>query len=165
METKIYINNKIGSKWKEMAMKRFGYGKGSISKAAEEALTFWVAREEKVSDTIAKLEELAKKEGIEALLLFGSYARKEIYSDIDIAVVVKENVDKINLLIKFTEITPTNPKFDFLIFNDIELRIKSRILSECVVLYSKNISKMLDISADVILEWSDKKPILNTSLV
>jgi len=166
MESKIYIDNKLRDKWREIAMKRFGYGKGSISKAAEEALTFWIFKEERISNIIAKLKELAKKErGIEALLLFGSYARKEIYNDIDIALVIKENVDKINLLVKFTDIAPVNPKFDFSIFNDLELCIKSRILSECIVLYSKDSRRMLDISANVILEWSDKKQILNASLV
>jgi len=36
MDTKIYINDKLAERWRELAMKRFGYGRGSISKAAEE---------------------------------------------------------------------------------------------------------------------------------
>ena len=35
MNTKIYINDRLALKWKELAMKRFGYGRGSISKAAQ----------------------------------------------------------------------------------------------------------------------------------
>ena len=34
------------AKFRELAMKKFGYGKGSISKALEEALNTWIALHE-----------------------------------------------------------------------------------------------------------------------
>ncbi len=52
MNTKIYINDRLGLKWKKLAMKRFGYGRGSISKAAEEALAMWVENEDIITSII-----------------------------------------------------------------------------------------------------------------
>ena len=36
------ISGEVEDKFRELAMKRFGYGKGSISKALEEALRQWI---------------------------------------------------------------------------------------------------------------------------
>jgi len=36
------IPKKIEQKFRKLAMKKFGYGKGSLSKALEEALLYWI---------------------------------------------------------------------------------------------------------------------------
>ena len=36
------ISKEIEDKFRELAMKKFGYGKGSLSKALEEALRYWI---------------------------------------------------------------------------------------------------------------------------
>jgi hypothetical protein len=36
------IPKKVEQKFRELAMKKFGYGKGSLSKALEEALLKWI---------------------------------------------------------------------------------------------------------------------------
>jgi hypothetical protein len=36
------ISPELENKFREMAMKKFGYGKGSLSKALEEALYIWI---------------------------------------------------------------------------------------------------------------------------
>lgn len=41
------INKELEGKFRELAMKRFGYTKGSLQKAVEEAISMWVARVEK----------------------------------------------------------------------------------------------------------------------
>lgn len=37
------INEKLERRFRELAMKRFGYGKGALKKAAEEAILMWVS--------------------------------------------------------------------------------------------------------------------------
>lgn len=46
MSLRIQIDAKIERKFREVAMKRFGYGKGSLSKAAQEAIISWVSNVE-----------------------------------------------------------------------------------------------------------------------
>ena len=43
---KVQIDEKIERKFRELAMKKFGYGKGSISKAAQEAFLRWISEVE-----------------------------------------------------------------------------------------------------------------------
>jgi hypothetical protein len=40
-ELKIYLSKDLNEKFRRMAMSIYGYGRGSISKAAEEALAKW----------------------------------------------------------------------------------------------------------------------------
>ena len=46
MSLRVQIDKKLEHKFRELAMRRFGYSKGSLSKAAEEALTNWVSTQE-----------------------------------------------------------------------------------------------------------------------
>lgn len=39
---RIQLSDKLEKLFREMAMKRYGYGKGSLSRAAEEAIQRWV---------------------------------------------------------------------------------------------------------------------------
>ncbi len=93
MEAKIYIENRLGNKWRELAMKRFGYGKGSISKAAEEAIARGVNETEIISKKLDAIINYSKsKKDVVAVILFGSYARNENnYKDIDIAVLLSND--------------------------------------------------------------------------
>lgn len=43
MSLRVKINQNLERKFREAAMKKFGYGKGALSKAAEEALLKWVS--------------------------------------------------------------------------------------------------------------------------
>lgn len=159
METKIYVSDDIGEKWKELAMKRFGYGRGSISKAAEEALYFWVNREEKIRRMLDDFVSIAKSEAhVSVLMLFGSYARKERYNDIDVAVVVDESVgnrERFSIITKFEERVPDDIKADISVFNPLGLDVKSRILSEGVMLYVRNKEDIYDISSEIIRQNAD----------
>ncbi len=42
-ELKVQVDGEIERKFRELAMRRFGYGKGSLSKAAEEAFAMWIS--------------------------------------------------------------------------------------------------------------------------
>jgi hypothetical protein len=41
VEMKIYLTNKLNERFRKIAMNVFGYGRGSLSRAAEEALAKW----------------------------------------------------------------------------------------------------------------------------
>lgn len=43
MSLRVKINQNLERKFRETAMKKFGYGKGALSKAAEEALLKWIS--------------------------------------------------------------------------------------------------------------------------
>ena len=43
MSLRVQINQKLERKFREVAMRRFGYGKGALSRAAEEAIMKWVS--------------------------------------------------------------------------------------------------------------------------
>ncbi len=160
-ETKIYIDDVIDRKLREEAMSRFGYGRGSISKAVEEAIVQWLRQSDIVKKRLAAMASAAKKEnGVIAVLLFGSYARKEEdYIDIDIAVLLDKNTDKKRILLELVKATgDTEGKmFDVSILNDMPLDIKSKILNEAEVLYVSDKAKLYDYSIDVINNWSDFK--------
>lgn len=47
MTLRVQIDKKLEQKFRELAMKRFGYTKGALSKAAEEAFTQWTSTQEK----------------------------------------------------------------------------------------------------------------------
>ena len=47
MSLRVQIDAKLEQKFRETAMKRFGYGKGALSKAAEQAIINWVSNVEK----------------------------------------------------------------------------------------------------------------------
>ena len=43
MALRVQIDHKLELRFRELAMKRFGYAKGSLSKAAEEAIMKWIS--------------------------------------------------------------------------------------------------------------------------
>jgi len=48
---KVKINSKLEQKFRETAMKRFGYCKGALSKGAEEAILNWISTVENEKTT------------------------------------------------------------------------------------------------------------------
>jgi hypothetical protein len=45
-ELKIYLSDSLSEKFRRIAMSVYGYGRGSLSKAAEEAFTRWCSEHE-----------------------------------------------------------------------------------------------------------------------
>jgi len=45
-ELKIYLSESLNEKFRRIAMSVYGYGRGSLSKAADEALTRWCSEHE-----------------------------------------------------------------------------------------------------------------------
>lgn len=53
---KIYLSDSLNERFRRIAMSVYGYGRGSLSKAAEEAITKWCA-EHDYSETAGKAAE------------------------------------------------------------------------------------------------------------
>lgn len=58
-EMKVKVSDETERKFREAAMRTFGYSKGSISAASEKAFADWVGQNE-----MAAIREMAYKEGI-----------------------------------------------------------------------------------------------------
>lgn len=74
MSLRVQINAKLERRFREAAMKRFGYGKGALSKAAEEAILDLISTLEKEDvnfedDPVAAIEGLIKDVDVDALTL------------------------------------------------------------------------------------------------
>jgi hypothetical protein len=52
---KVQLSEQTERKFREAAMRHFGYGKGALSLAAERALSDWAARERKVERLLADI--------------------------------------------------------------------------------------------------------------
>ena len=57
---KVQIDEKLAKKFREVAMKIFGYSKGSLSKAAEASIRNWI-------DGIEELEEHSPEDSVDAI--------------------------------------------------------------------------------------------------
>ena len=74
MSLRVQINPKVKEKFRETAMKRFGYGKEALSKAAEEAILKWLSTTEKEpanfeGDPVKAIEGLLKDVNIDSVTL------------------------------------------------------------------------------------------------
>src|SRR5712692_10892585 len=59
-ELKVYLSTELDKKFRRIAMSVYGYGRGSLSKAAEEAFSRWCAEHEQATIVSAKPVNLAK---------------------------------------------------------------------------------------------------------
>ena len=74
MSLRVQIDDKLERKFREKAMKKFGYGKGALSKAAEEAILNWLstAGEDSVNfegDPVKAIEGLLKDVNLDSVTL------------------------------------------------------------------------------------------------
>ena len=167
-ETKIYISDEIDKKLRERAMSKFGYGRGSISSAAEEAISQWLLKESVIGNKLKIIKEMAKtdKEMV-AVLLFGSYARKEQnYRDVDVALVLKEDKKSEQKLFDYLKAVNSaeDKLIDIVIFNTLPLEMKKSILNEADILYASNISELYDKSIETIKAWGEYSYMFNIML-
>lgn len=150
---KVYIDDDLDQRIRKIAMERFGYGKGSLSKAVEAAIVQWVASVDNVDKLLKVIEEKAKKdENIIAIYLFGSYANRDKYfNDIDMAFLVKDKT-------KFDRsIYRIDDKLDISVMQDLPLNIQMRIFeSGKLIVVNKN-SELLDYYFECLEKWEDFK--------
>ncbi|SRR5713226_1152265 len=53
-ELKVYLSTELDKKFRRIAMSVYGYGRGSLSKAAEEAFSRWCAEHEQATSVSAE---------------------------------------------------------------------------------------------------------------
>lgn len=166
-ETKIYIPDSLDKRLREHAMRRFGYGKGSISKAAEEALLQWVAKMESIEKRLATIADKAKKDkSVVAVLLFGSYARKEPgFRDVDVAILIEEGAKSFSVLSAYKNLVGADSGIDVSILNDLPLQIKQRVMGDAVPLYVRDTRRLYEYSSDIIIKGSDFRYIYDKVLM
>jgi len=100
-----------------------------------------------VDKTIQQIINRAKKDrSVLAVAVFGSYARKEKYRDIDICVFLKpREYSELVISQKRVEYIPEDERYDVQIFQQLPLYIQKRILSEAQILYCKNEDELYDL--------------------
>lgn len=155
---RIYLPDELDKAFRKMAMEQFGYAKGSISLAAEAAISRWVSQGSYINSQLEEMEERARKDpNILAVFLFGSYARNELnYNDVDIAILLEnDNVNSTEFLPQYTD---EKELFDVSIMNRLPLVIQMRIFTEGKILYCKDKGKVYDFYFKVLEEWEDFKP-------
>jgi hypothetical protein len=54
---KVYLPDELEKKFREAAMKLFGYGRGSLSIASEKAIAYWLAQVSEVLDIAGEVED------------------------------------------------------------------------------------------------------------
>ncbi len=164
-ETKIYISDAIDKELREQAMSKFGYGRGSISSAAEEAIAQWISRENGIKRKLQAIVEMAKTDkDVEAVLLFGSYARKESnYGDIDVALVLKDKKNAAQKLMSYLKAanSGSNLEVQVVIFNNLPLDMQRRVLNESKILCASDKGALYEKSAEIIRSWSDFEYLFN----
>lgn len=72
MSLRVKIDQKIERKFREAAMKKFGYGKGALSKAAEEAILKWISTVESETfegDPVEAIDGLLSDVNIDSITL------------------------------------------------------------------------------------------------
>ncbi len=153
---RIYMPETLLDEFRAVSMSRFGYGKGSLSKAAEAAIYKWLSEESYIKSQIDRIIDTSKNDkNVIATILFGSYARGENYQDVDIAILLKQdNIDSTEFLADYTD-----PKglVDISIMNRLPLNVQARVLSEGKLLYCFDKKKMYDYQFAVIAKWGDFK--------
>ena len=106
---------------------------------------------EKALDILVRKAKKDKK--ILAVMVFGSYARKEKYRDIDVALVLYPKkhayLEMTNIQIKYSGISD---KLDVHVFQKLPLYIQKRILKEGKTILCKNENAFYDVNIISIRE-------------
>lgn len=107
----------------------------------------------------------AKRDGnILAVIVFGSFARKEKYSDIDVCLVLKQKTEPLKMSkIKLGYLKDFS-SFDIQIFQQLPLYIRIRILKEGKILFCGNVDMLYDMAFTAIKEFGDYKHIYDSYL-
>ena len=168
-ETKIYIDDAVDRKLREEAMARFGYGRGSISSAAEEAIVQWLRRNGIIKKRLDSIVKKAKgNRSVVAVMLFGSYARREHdYMDVDVAILLEKGTDKRRTLSVGSELADRHEDglIDVSVLNDMPLDSQSKVLNDAEVLYVSDKAKLYKYSIGVVGRSSDFKARVDAMLM
>ncbi len=107
----------------------------------------------------ALLGQVKKDKKILAVMLFGSYARKEKYRDIDVALVLYPgkytSLEMTNIRLNYSGISD---KLDVNVFQQLPLYIQERILKEGKTVMCKDEDALYDVVFEAIRKIDDFMP-------
>jgi predicted nucleotidyltransferase len=111
------------------------------------------------SPNFDKLLEMATLDAdVLAVVIFGSYARKESYRDIDVCLFL--NPDKtavaFNKMLYYGGNLPDI--FDINVFSLLPIYIQAAVMNDGIILLNKNYERLCDIYENAIKEWMAYKP-------
>ena len=109
---------------------------------------------------LEKIKEKARKDkDVLGVIVFGSYARNEKFSDIDICIVLKPGkYNPLFLSKKRLEYSTAFPDIDIQIYQQLPLYIKIRILKEGRTILSKNEDLLYDLAFSTIKDFEYYRP-------
>ena len=112
---------------------------------------------------LKELEKISEKarndEDVLAVMLFGSYARNEKFSDIDVCVVLKQGkFDPLFLSKKRLEYLSAFPNLDIQIFQQLPLYVKVRVLKEGKTVFCRDEDSLYDLSFYTVRQFEYFKP-------
>lgn len=109
-----------------------------------------------VSNALEMIKQKVREdEDVLALLSFGSYARGEKYSDIDLCIVLNPgSYDELYLSKKKLEyLTLLGPAFDVQIFQQLPIYIKIRVLGDGKVAFCRDEPSLYDLAFQTIRDF------------
>lgn len=106
------------------------------------------------------IEKFKKDKQIIAVLLFGSYARKEYYRDIDLCLVLDKKYSNKEMTEKLIYYSGRMPDIiDLKIFQLLPIYIRRDIFKEGKVLFCRDEDKLYEIAVDTVKEFELYKKI------
>lgn len=110
-------------------------------------------------EKLKELIQMAKGDKeILAVIIFGSFARREKFEDIDICLVLDKKYDSLKMSRKALKLS-VSKNFDVHVFQQLPLYLKPRILREGKIIFCRNRDALYDIAFLAIKEFEDFKPI------
>jgi len=108
-----------------------------------------------------EIVEKAMKDGdILAVMLFGSYARHEKFSDIDVCIIMlPKNFDALSLSKKRLEYLKDFPDYDVRIFQQLPLYIRMRVLKEGKIIFCRDEDALYDLAMKTVREFEYFEPV------
>jgi len=115
---------------------------------------------------LSKIVEKVMKDGdVLAMMLFGSYARGEKFSDIDVCIIMQpKNFNALSLSKKRLEYLTDFPDYDVRVFQQLPLYVRMRVLKEGKIIFCRDEDAMYDLAIRAIREFEYFKPIYYTYL-
>jgi predicted nucleotidyltransferase len=113
-----------------------------------------------VEKALRRISEKAKDDkDVLAVMLFGSYARNEEYSDIDVCIVLKPaKLESLFLSKKRLEYLAAFPNLDIQIFQQLPLYVKMRVLRDGKTIFCRNEDLLYDLSFSTVRQFEYFKP-------
>ena len=110
-------------------------------------------------------DKIKKDRLILAVALYGSYARKEPYRDIDLAIILNKkisNIEMSRIKMRYSSLMPSN--FDIKVFQQLPIYIRMQVIKDGKIVLCKNFDDLYELSFLTLKEFGFYKKIYNLYL-